>query len=75
MVFGFYLEGLFWYLLLIDCIIYNVMTWLAKYYPKFDGHWISEWIPLNRFMALWYFLLTAWIGFLLFRMQLLGMYN
>ncbi|HIG93830.1 MAG TPA: hypothetical protein VJI32_04360 [Candidatus Nanoarchaeia archaeon] len=62
----FYLEGLLWYLLAIDCLIYNIMNW-----RKGETHWISDYFPLSRVFGFLYALLTLWLGFALYRMQLI----
>jgi len=69
-----YIEGVIWYLILIDCIIYNVMAWTqGKKHNKLT-HWISEYFPLNRFMGFYYCILVIWLGYTLYRMKLLGFY-
>jgi len=68
-----YMEGILWYLVLLDCIIYNVMAWTYKKHKK-QYHWISKWFPLNRFMGFYYLVLVLWTGFTLYRMKILGFY-
>jgi len=65
-------EGIIWYLILIDCIIYNCLSWLKG--KKKATHWVSEHLPLNKFMGIVYLLLVLWLGFALYRMKLLGFY-
>ena len=69
-----YIEGLWWYLLLLDCLLYNAMTWSKPYVHRWETHWLSPWFPLNSFFALFYTVLVLWTGFALYRMQLLGFY-
>jgi hypothetical protein len=66
-----YVEGIFWYVLFADCIIYNIMCWVKK---KWKTHWLSEWFPLNKFFGIFYLFLILWTGFTLYRMKLLGFY-
>ena len=65
---AFYTEGLLWYLLLIDVMIYNYRAWKNK---DQGYHWISQWLPLNRFTGFVYLSLILWVGFTLYRMQLI----
>ncbi len=65
-----YLEGILWYLLALDCLLYLIMTSTHKKHHQ-STHWLSEHFPLNYFFALFYGILTAWLGFTLYRMQLI----
>lgn len=69
-----YTEGILWYLLFLDCLIYNILAWWKRKGRKERTHWISSYFPINKFLGLGYLLLTAWLGFALYRMQLLGFY-
>ena len=67
----FYIEGALWYLVLLDAIIYNIMAWTkGKKHDKIY-HWVSQHFPLNRFMGFVYFILVLWVGYTLFRMQII----
>jgi hypothetical protein len=68
----FYFEGIIFYFFLLDCIIYNVMSWSTGKFHDKVSHWLSDWFPLNRFFGLFYFILILWVGFALYRMTLLG---
>ncbi|MBS3123814.1 hypothetical protein J4437_04235 [Candidatus Woesearchaeota archaeon] len=71
-----YIEGLIWYLFLLDVIIYNFMSWKGSCNGSCKSvtksHWLSVHWPLNRFFGLFYFILVLWLGYALYRMQLLG---
>jgi hypothetical protein len=69
-----YTEGIVWYLILLDCIIYNVMSWSKGKLHKKLTHWISGYFPLNRYFAFFYLIITLWLGYTLYRMNLLGFY-
>lgn len=69
-----YTEGIVWYLIFIDCIIYNIMAWTKKKWHFRDHHWLSNFFPLHRFWGLFYFILVIWLGYTLYRMELLGFY-
>ncbi len=66
-----YMEGLLWYLLLIDAIYYNIMAWsLGKWHER-KTHWVSGYFPLDRFFGFVYFVLILWVGFALLRMDII----
>ena len=69
-----YAEGILWYLFLIDCLIYNILTWTKKRWHNQFTHWVSEHFPLHKFFGFWYLFLILWLGHTLYRMQLLGFY-
>jgi len=62
-----YVEGILWYLLLIDCLVYNYLSWRQKK----GAHWISDHWPLNQFLGLVYLILVLWLGFALYRMSII----
>ncbi len=66
-----YFEGGLWYAFLLDCILYNIMSWGENRWHKYHGHWLSDHFPLNRFFGFFYLFLIIWTGFALYRMQLL----
>jgi len=68
-----YTEGILWYLFLLDCLIYNFISWTQNQHTS-TTHWLSSFFPLNRFFGLIYFMLIIWLGFALYRMTLLGFY-
>ena len=67
---GIYVEGIIWYLLCLDCLGYNILSWMkgTKIHNQVN-HWISDYFPLNRFFGLFYLLMVIWLGFALYRMQ------
>lgn len=69
-----YIEGALWYLLLADCLGYNFLSWTKGRSHQYDSHWLSAHISLNPAVGVGYLTLTLWLGFLLYRMQLLGFY-
>ncbi|PIZ50696.1 hypothetical protein COY27_06300 [Candidatus Woesearchaeota archaeon CG_4_10_14_0_2_um_filter_33_13] len=69
-----YTEGIVWYLFFLDSLVYVFMTFSkGKLHQKLT-HWLSGYFPLNRFFSLFYLILVMWLGFALYRMQLLGFY-
>ena len=66
-----YAEGILWYLVLLDCIGYNILCWTKDKWHNKLTHWISEHFPLNKFMGLWYLIIVLWLGFALLRMEII----
>jgi len=66
-----YVEGLVWYLLLVDSLYYNFMSWTMGRWHQQKTHWISGYFSLDRFFGVVYLFLILWIGFALFRMDII----
>ena len=66
-----YMEGLVWYLLLIDSIYYNIMVWTRGKWHEQKTHWVSNYFLLDRFFGFVYFVLVLWVGFALLRMDII----
>ena len=66
-----YVEGLVWYLVLLDALIYNVLAWAKGRWHEKATHWISDYFPINKFIGLWYLIMVLWVGFALLRMQII----
>ncbi|MCR4323566.1 MAG: hypothetical protein NUV37_01185 [Nanoarchaeota archaeon] len=64
-------EGVIWYLFLIDSLFANAGAWFfPKWYKKkFRGLW--KHLPLTRAWACVYLILIIWIGCALFRLGVL----
>ncbi len=67
-------EGIIWYLWLLDALGYNFLVWISPSWYKQQTHWASAYIPLNKVLGTLYLFLMLWLGFTLYRMQLLGFY-
>lgn len=65
-----YMEGLLWYLLLLDSVIYAVLSWTQTKH-RFKTHWLSEHFPLNKLFGLVYLLLILWVGLALLRLEII----
>ncbi len=65
-------EGILWYLFLVDAVAYNFLAWTS--FHKQQTHWASAHFPLNKLLGFLYLFLIIWLGFALYRMQLLGFY-
>ncbi len=64
------IEKIIWYLLLLDCTAYVVLTISANWHSKKTHHFWKG-IPLHWSMALLYAGLLAWVGYALFRLNIL----
>lgn len=65
-----YAEGIIFYLILADCIAYNVLVWSkGKLHDKVN-HWISDYFPLKKTIGVWYLIMVVWLGTALFRLQI-----
>jgi len=67
-----YIEGIIWYLFLVDCIVYNILVWTKGKLHNKISHWISQHFPLSRIFAIYYLIIILWLGYALYRMNLLG---
>lgn len=66
-----YGEGILWYLLVVDCLIYNIFCWTKGEWHGKTAHWLSSYIPINKVMGLLYLGLLLWIGSTLWRLDIL----
>ena len=66
-----YVEGMLWYLILLDCLVYNVIAWTGLWRKEKMVHWISDYFPINKFVGIWYFIMVLWIGFALLRLDVI----
>ncbi len=64
-------EAIIWYLVLLDSLVCNGIAWFdGKWYTKrFPG--VSKLFPITKAFAVFYLVLVLWIGFALFRMQII----
>jgi hypothetical protein len=62
-----YTEGILWYLFLVDSLVYfGYAFFLNK-----KEHWLSSYFKVNRFFSLFYLFIIGWLGFALYRMQII----
>ena len=66
-----YMEGLVWYLLLVDALFYNVMAWMKGKGHQRKTHWVSVYFPLDQFFGFVYLILILWVGLALLRMDII----
>ncbi len=64
------IEKIIWYLFVLDCLGYGIMTLTASMHDK-ETHHFWKGIPLHWMMALAYAVLVAWLGSALFRLGVL----
>lgn len=66
------IEAILYYVILIDSIGANVMTWCcSKWYKKNMNKTILKHFPASKGWTLWYLVLVLWIGFGLYRLGVL----
>tara|TARA_Y100000034_G_C6839921_1_gene379873 strand:- start:221 stop:436 length:216 start_codon:yes stop_codon:yes gene_type:complete len=68
---AFNIEALVWYIILIDSLGCNILTWCCskKYTKKFKR--FSKLFPATKGWAIWYLILVLWVGAALWRMEIL----
>ena len=66
------IEGIIWFLFLVDCLIYQFLIYTPKRWHKRTSHWAHKYFPLNKGIGMLYLFLVLWLGFALYRMNLLG---
>ena len=64
-------EGIVWFLFLIDSITYNILVHTPKKWHKRTSHWAHKHFPLHPLIGVGYLLLVLWVGFALYRLNLL----
>ena len=65
------IEIIFWYIFLIDSIIYNGIAWFGKNWYETVLPDISNILPINRIYGVMYIGLITWIGSTLIRLGIL----
>jgi len=64
------IEKILWYLVVLDCIAYAVLTGSASWHSK-KSHHFWKGIPLHWAIAVYYAFLVAWVGYALSRLGVL----
>lgn len=64
------IEKIIWYLLVVDCLAYTIMTITASWHSKKTHHFWKG-IPLHWIFVVLYAGLLAWLGTALFRLGIL----
>jgi len=65
------MEGLLWYLVLLDSLVYLALSLTKEKWHHKQSHWLSDHFPLHAFIAFIYLILVLWLGFALYRLQLI----
>ena len=65
-------EGIIWYILLIDSIGANIMAWFFSKWYKKKSKGVLKHFPATKGWCAWYLILVLWIGYALYRLNLLG---
>ena len=67
------IEVIIYYLILIDSIGANIVTWFfPKWYKKNMYKGIVKHFPVAKGWALWYLVLVLWVGYGLYRLGILA---
>ncbi len=62
------IEGIIWYLFLLDSVTYNLLCWThGKWHDKLT-HWVSKYFPMNKLVGVLYLGLVLWVGAALLRL-------
>ena len=65
-------EGIIWYLLLIDAIGANIVSWFfASWYKKQFKGWTKH-FPASKGWSVYYLVLVLWVGYALSRLGMLS---
>ena len=66
-----YAEGILWYIIALDCLIYNILCWTAGKWYNRTTHWVSPYVPINKVLGVIYLLMVVWVGHALLRMNII----
>jgi hypothetical protein len=66
-----YAEGIIWYLILLDAVIYNILCWTQGKWHDKATHWVSKYFPMKKVVGVWYLIMVLWLGSALLRMDIL----
>ena len=65
------IEVVFWYIFIIDSLIYNGIAWFGRDWYETAFPEISSILPINRIYGVMYIGLITWIGSALIRLGIL----
>lgn len=65
-------EGIIWYLILIDAIGANIMSWFFAGWYKKNLRWWNKHVPASKGWSVWYLILVLWVGYGLNRLGMLS---
>ncbi|HLC70732.1 MAG TPA: hypothetical protein VJI32_01930 [Candidatus Nanoarchaeia archaeon] len=65
-----FIESILWYVLFFDAVVYNIMAWTSFHTQQ--THWATDYVPLHRVVGFLYAVIMVWLGFALYRLELLG---
>ena len=66
------IEGIIWYILLIDSIGAIITTLFFVSWYKKNARWWNKHFPATLGWSIWYLILVLWVGYGLLRLCLLG---
>lgn len=65
-------EGIIWYLILIDAIGANIVIWFFSSWYKKKFKWLTKHFPASKWLATGYLILVLWVGYGLNRLGMLS---
>ena len=66
-----YAEGIGWYVLILDCLYYNILAWSQRKWHHQTTHWLPPYIPMNKVLGILYLFFTIWLGDALLRLNII----
>ena len=63
------IEIILWYLIVLDCLIYNFLAWMNGNWYKNNFRLLSRHLPITKLFGIYYGLLTLWLGSALWRLN------
>jgi hypothetical protein len=66
------IEGVIWYLILIDVLFANYIAWFASKWYKKNFKKLSRNLPLTKGWSAYYLILVLWVGYGLYRLSMLS---
>jgi hypothetical protein len=66
------LEGIIYYLVLVDSVGANIMAWAFPGWYKKNYRGLWKHFPATKGWTTWYLVLVLWVGFGLYRLGMLG---
>jgi len=65
------IEGIIWYIILLDSLVCNFIAWLDERWYIKNFKTFSRLFPITKAFAAYYFVLVLWIGLALYRLDVL----
>jgi hypothetical protein len=66
------IEGIIWYLVLLDSLGANIAAWFFPKWAKKNFKWVFKHLPLTKGWAATYLVLVLWVGYSLSRLGIIS---